>query len=259
MPPMTLELIRHLETLAANACPAAEVVQLDGWRLRAVDGVHRRANSVWPNENGGRKSLTEKLQAVEAFYATRRLPVRYQMCPAALPTDLDAVLMKRGYVVEARTNVQIADLAVVLERTRARRCDAVNVSHQFNDDWYGAYYDSEAVNEKAARERRGILQRIVPLKGFAEVQYDGKPAALGMGVMEQGWVGIFAMATRPEFRRRGAATAVLYALAEWGQAQGAARMYLQVMEDNTPARALYAGIGFETLYTYYYRTAPGDR
>jgi GNAT superfamily N-acetyltransferase len=135
----------------------------------------------------------------------------------------------------------------------------VKVSDQFNDEWYGAYYDSEAVNEKAARERRGILQRIVPPKGFAEVQYDGKPAALGMGVMEQGWVGIFAMATRPEFRRRGAATAVLHALAEWGRARGAMRMYLQVMEDNPPARALYAGIGFETLYSYYYRTAPGDR
>jgi ribosomal protein S18 acetylase RimI-like enzyme len=259
MPPMTVELIRLLETLAANACPAAEVIHLDGWRLRAVDGVHRRANSVWPNENHGRTSLTEKLQAVEAFYTARRLPARYQMCPAALPPDLDAVLVQRGYVAEARTNVQIADAALVLERTRAQRCDTVRVSDQFNDEWYSAYYDSEAVSAKAARERRGILQRIIPPKGFAEVQHDGKPAALGMGVVEQGWVGIFAMTTRPEFRRRGAAKAVLHALAEWGQTQGARRMYLQVMEDNMPARALYAGMGFETLYTYYYRSVATPR
>jgi ribosomal protein S18 acetylase RimI-like enzyme len=55
---------------------------------------------------------------------------------------------------------------------------------------------------------------------------------------------------------RAPAPAVLHALAEWGRAYGATRMYLQVMENNAAARALYAGIGFETLYTYYYRSAP---
>jgi ribosomal protein S18 acetylase RimI-like enzyme len=256
---MTLELIRQIETLAADAWPAAEVEDLDGWRLRANDGVTRRANSVWPNENRGRLSLDEKLHAVEAFYATRKLPARFQMCPAALPPDLDPVLAQRGYAEEASTCVQIAELATVLKRSRARRSDAVRVSEHFNQTWFKTYYETEAVGEKATGARLGIVRRILAPSGFAELKHNGSPVALGMGVLEEGWVGIFGMATRPEFRRRGAATAVLHALAEWGQARGATQVYLQVMVDNLAAQALYAGVGFETLYAYHYRSAPGER
>jgi ribosomal protein S18 acetylase RimI-like enzyme len=66
-------------------------------------------------------------------------------------------------------------------------------------------------------------------------------------------VGVFGMATVPAFRRRHAATAVLDALAAWGQERGASRLYLQVMQDNLPALALYERAGFTTLYEYYYR------
>jgi ribosomal protein S18 acetylase RimI-like enzyme len=256
---MTLQLIRQIETLAADAWPAAESEDLDGWLLRGNDGATRRANSVWPNENRGRLSLDNKLQAVEAFYAARTLPVRFQISPAALPSCLDTVLAQRGYVEEARTWVQTACLATVLKRSRARGSDAVRVSEHFNQTWFKTYYDTEAMGEKATGARLGIVRRIVAPAGFAELKIDRSPVALGMGVLEQGWVGIFGMATRPEFRRQGAATAVLHALAEWGQARGATRMYLQVMGDNPAAQALYAGIGFETLYAYYYRSALGER
>lgn len=61
------------------------------------------------------------------------------------------------------------------------------------------------------------------------------------------------MGTRPEFRRRGAATATLHALATWGGEQGAERAYLQVMAENLPATAVYARAEFERLYHYHYR------
>jgi GNAT superfamily N-acetyltransferase len=62
------------------------------------------------------------------------------------------------------------------------------------------------------------------------------------------------MGTRPEARRRGAATAVLHALAAWAAANGCPRSYLQVEEDNPGARALYARAGFTDAYRYHYRT-----
>ena len=62
------------------------------------------------------------------------------------------------------------------------------------------------------------------------------------------------MATLPNYRRRGAASAVLHAIASWGQEQGAGDMYLQVMQNNTPALELYAKAGFKKLYGYHYRT-----
>ena len=43
----------------------------------------------------------------------------------------------------------------------------------------------------------------------------------------------------------------------WGRARGAAQACLQVVDDNRPARALYAGLGFDReLARYHYRRAP---
>ena len=45
-------------------------------------------------------------------------------------------------------------------------------------------------------------------------------------------------------------------LADWGKAKGAGHVYLQVMDDNLPALALYDQLGFEHLYQYYYAETP---
>jgi N-acetylglutamate synthase len=72
-------------------------------------------------------------------------------------------------------------------------------------------------------------------------------------VVEQGWLGIFCMGTLPAFRRQGAANAILRTLAIWAQLYDAQNAYLQVMDENRPAQALYGRVGFTTLYHYYYR------
>ena len=64
------------------------------------------------------------------------------------------------------------------------------------------------------------------------------------------------MATHVDFRRQGAATTILHALAGWSKEQGASQLYLQVMDENKPARRLYARAGFDTVYHYHYREAP---
>ena len=68
-------------------------------------------------------------------------------------------------------------------------------------------------------------------------------------------MGLFEVGTVPAQRRRGLATAVVEDLLAWGAGQGAERAYLQVMEANSPARALYARLGFQEAYRYWYRVA----
>ena len=75
-------------------------------------------------------------------------------------------------------------------------------------------------------------------------------------MVERGWTGVFCMETLQQYRRRGAATAILHALAEWGRGYDADHMYLQVMLNNPGALAAYARAGFEPLYTYYHCEAP---
>lgn len=254
MPSQTLRLVRHIEGLALRAWPAAEQQPLDGWWLRFNAGVTRRANSVWPNDAQGARSLDDKLDIVEAFYAQRGQPARYQLCPASQPAELGAVLERRGYTADARTSVQSAETSAILATTGARSLQShpVTIADTFDARWFATYCQAEAVGEHEAETRRGILQRITARTAYASLTVDGQPVCTSLGVLEDDWLGVFSMATHPEFRRAGAATAVLHALAAWGHRQHASHMYLQVMHGNRPAHALYERLGFTTLYDYYY-------
>jgi GNAT superfamily N-acetyltransferase len=249
-----MQTILHIETLALHAWPAAEVVALDGWRLRADGGVTRRANSVWPNGAEGALELPAKIAAAEAFYTARNLPTIYQISPAQQPPELDDELADRGYRDDARTWVQTSSLAAMRANLPEPHAQgAVTLSTTYADDWFDLYCASEGVTGHAADVRRRILARITAATGYALLHLDGLPVAVGMGVVEAGWLGIYCMATLPTHRRRGLARQVLAALAAWAQTEGAQQAYLQVMVYNTPAQALYAGAGFATAYQYHYR------
>ena len=258
--PSVLAQIQQLETLAANAWPAAESAELAGWRLRYAAGVTRRANSVWPNEAVGEVPVAEKVAAVAAFYRARNLPARYQMSPAAQPADLDDYLAVQGYVATAHTAVQAALVTTILAKTPPLRLHpefVIEVAEEFDEGWFAAYADFAEENAAGFATRAEIIQRIASPTGFALLRIDDQPAAVGLGVVDAGWLGIFCMGTAPTFRRRGAARAILRTLTIWAQMQGAEAAYLQVMDSNTAARPLYASIGFQTLYHYHYREQKG--
>jgi ribosomal protein S18 acetylase RimI-like enzyme len=63
--------------------------------------------------------------------------------------------------------------------------------------------------------------------------------------------------TDPTRQRRGYARRIIGSLAGWAADQGARGACLEVEAANTPARALYAALGFEELYRYHYRREPG--
>ena len=79
------------------------------------------------------------------------------------------------------------------------------------------------------------------------------PRCAGLAVLHQGWAGLFDVATAPDARRQGLARTLCEQLLHWAAAQGAHHAYLQVVQANAGARALYARLGFVTAYRYWYR------
>ena len=153
-------------------------------------------------------------------------------------------------------SVQVTELTTVLAAMpplQKRPEFEIEVAEAFDEDWFTAYAQFEGMENHESGARRAILQAIQPLAGFVLLRIYGAPAAVGLGVVERDWLGIFCMATSPAFRRRGAASAILRTLAIWAQLYDARQAYLQVMEHNAPAQAVYARAGFETLYHYHYR------
>ena len=242
-----------IQEIAANAWPASIVQVVDGWRLRTTPGVEaRRSNSVLPNADGGRLSLEAKLAIADEFYAERGLPVRYEVSPAAVPQGLGDVLAARGFEIELEVDIMVAELAEVASRTSNAAGLDVRVDETPDGRWLDTMLGVTARGERGTL-RAAVLDRIAPPARYAWAADGDLAIAVGMSVRERDWLGIFSMATLPEARRRGAATAILHSLADDALRGGATRTYLQTDIGNAASHALYEGIGFAAAYRYHYR------
>jgi GNAT superfamily N-acetyltransferase len=253
-----IPLVRMLDELAANGTATTTVQVVDGWVLRsAARAPYAACNSVLPI-GGDDIGVEGRIAAVEDFYRHRDLPVRFQVTPAARPVGLDDVLETRGYEIEQPTIVLTAETARAVDHTERPDASAVTVVDGIDEYWvaeYASTFGSDEAEREQLRAYGHLLRHIGPVVGTAVLPLDKTPAAIGLAVHERGWVGVYAMGTRPEARRRGAATAVLHGLARWAEERGAHRMYLQMEVTNDGARQLYTRAGFETGYRYHYRTS----
>jgi GNAT superfamily N-acetyltransferase len=247
-----------LDELGANAIAATTVQLIDGWWLRAAARApYTACNSVLPIA-GDSVGLEPRIALVESFYRNRGLPVRFQVSPAALPVGLDEMLETRRYQIEQPTLVLTAETERAVESTRRDDAVAVTVGDGIDEYWvaeYASAFGDDETGRDTLRAYAHLLRQIGPSVATAVLPVDETPAAVGLAVLERGWAGVYAMGTRPEARRRGAATNVLHGLAQWAHDQGASRMYLQVEATNDGARQLYTRAGFEVAYRYHYRTS----
>jgi GNAT superfamily N-acetyltransferase len=243
--------VRLLDELAANATTAGAQHVVDGWRLRAApDLPFSRANTVVPFAGPAPAlGVTARIEVVERFYRDRGLPVRFLLSPAADPADLDARLSARGYTIATPVDIYVATADRVLAESVGANSPAARVVDAIDVDWIIAFTE----NRTRLLGYADLLAAIEPPSVAAIVDLNGAPAAIGFGVLERGWVGIFGMATRSVMRRRGAARAALRALARWASDAHATDLYLQVETDNEPARALYESAGFVRNHGYHYR------
>jgi ribosomal protein S18 acetylase RimI-like enzyme len=245
--------VEEIEGAALRAWPAAEVRELGGWRLRFMSGVTNRGNSVWiGREAEGGRDLLSRIREAEAFYRARGVAPMFQVTPLA-PEELDPVLAERGYRAHTRTSVHAAGTARVaslpLPEGVSAWCEPALDPAWFEVSGHRGRFQGEAVAVYA-----GLLARLGDRAGFARARTaDGEIAAVGLGFCAPPLAGISSMLTLPAQRGRRLGLAVLVALARWAGERGAARLYLQVEDQNASALALYARAGFTRLYGYHYR------
>jgi len=71
-------------------------------------------------------------------------------------------------------------------------------------------------------------------------------------------LGIFEIAVLPDEQRRGHLRRMLSALHSFGPREGTEQAYLQVVEDNDAADALYRSTGYGVSHRYWYRRAGSE-
>ena len=235
-----------------QAWPALETIVDDGWVHRFSGGYTRRSNSVHPLYPS-RLDLELKIGAAEHLYHERGLPAIFKLTPASLPEVLDESLAARGYTVEARTAVYVAE-----ELPRIGVPVTIETSWDRTIAWREVFRRIGDVTAERRALHDEILASITLPMAFASVEEGGRTVACALGVVESAWLGIFDVIVDPAARRCGHGEKLMRGLMAWGCEMGAKRAYLQVMFDNAPALSLYKKLEFHEAYPYWYRVRRTD-
>lgn len=244
--PFDLDRIRLLEKRGFRAWPALESRTTAGWLQRISDGYTKRANSINALEPAP-QFTSEMRNALEAAYIERGLPPIWRLTPLA-PVETDRALAALGYRRIDESLVQVASIDA-----RFVADPQVAIAPTPSASWLARFAQVSPVAPDHRATMTRMLTSIAAPVGFAQVEQAGRPVAFALGVVEGDHVGLFDVLVAPEARRQGLARRLTQAVGAWGQANGARSIYLQVVAANSAALALYAGLGFETVYSYAYR------
>ena len=247
------QLISSIEEANLNAWPAIQQVLLDGWLLRFSGSYSKRGNAIVPVYPGTQPVL-QKIRYCENAYRREDLPTLFRMSSAPGLRTLDRTLAELGY--------EQTDASLVLTYRNGKL--PTTSSQQFRrltlDTWINVYCKLSGMPETATRLQK-LLLKSIPCDAIYGVIVDKTQyVACGLAVVDDKVTGLFDILTDPIYRRRGHAQELILNLLRCGSEHGAETGYLQVAEDNEPARALYEHLGFQSLYRAWYRIRdPSER
>lgn len=249
------------EKLSFNTHPSLCEEVYDGWLLRFAEGYTKRANSV--NVIGkSTLPIEEKVAYCEEKYAEQNLPAVFKIAPMA--AELDSFLAERGYSAVDKTNVMTLDLTkkkMPIEKQKGSNQTtgtgkgevSVIIGEKFTESWQYYYFTFNKVSVASVPIAKKIQAKITNPVLCATVYVDKKAVACGLGVMEQGYVGLLDIVVKEEYRGCGFGKVLCKSLLEKAKEKGATTGYLQVVDSNEAAKRLYNGLGFEDMYSYWYR------
>ncbi|MDO5424945.1 MAG: GNAT family N-acetyltransferase [Eubacteriales bacterium] len=263
--------MKLIEEISLNAWPSHKIELYDGWLIRFSHNYTHRTNSV---EQVGTPliPIEEKIAYCEAMYANYHTPSIFKINPLLDPS-FDRLLEEKGYEIQHVTEV----MTMNLERLNA--WEPLSAEYEYYGRNSGlpscVYYPGDIIVQLRDRivdewitslfrlngTTNPTLRRIVPsmykaipketIVAFAEI--DGRMVASGLGILDRGHVGLYAIYVDASCRHKGFARAICSTILTEAKKKGADHAYLQVVQGNTFAKELYASLGFQDFYTYWFR------
>ena len=264
--------IRLLEEISLNAWPSHKIELYDGWLIRFSHNYTYRTNSV---EQVGISTIPaeEKITYCESVYSNYHTPVNFKINPL-IDASFDQCLCEKGYQIRHVTEV----MTMPMTHFHAFPCLSseyefygrnsnlpstvyypgdviVQLRDTITDDWIQSLFRLNGTTDP-------VLQRIVPsmFKAIPKetivacIEIDGRMVASGLGILDRGYVGLYAIYVDVSCRRKGFARAICSTILSEAKKKEASQAYLQVVQGNLQAKNLYYSLGFEDFYTYWFRS-----
>lgn len=245
-----IKLIQLIEELAANSWPAFIQQTLGTWRLRANMNVTKRANSVYTS--GSFPEYGEWRDVVEDFYTRRSISPCFYISETS-PAKLDSILDSIGYRKDFECYTMVSSCSEVMAHIKESDHFVSEFAGEASSRWIYEFMRLEGYSPDRYEGYAHIFSAIGPKKAFVSLYHKGKLIALGTAVVERGWAGLSNIVVDAEHRGKGAGTALLRSLVDWSFGNGADKLYLQVLKDNSSALSLYGKLEFTPLFEYHYR------
>jgi len=206
--------------------------------------------------------LDEGIAAVTRWYRDRGLPpmmaVPTELDPPAQalsPTQaLDHQLSERRWLTRPGSAfVMVADLPLGVHLDGLPAGRAVQASPEPDDAWAARYhYRGQDHLPPVARKVLTSARE----QSFVSIRDGDAVLAIARLSIADGLAGITGVEVDQNRRRQGLGVAITAAACLAAEERGLSRVFLQVEEDNAPARALYKRLGFRDSHCYHYRVAP---
>lgn len=239
-------MLQALESAAFAAWPSQHCINSHGWCLRLDCGYTKRANSA--NSTAHSRELTgSDVSAFEAEFRKLGLLPIFRLTSFAPIETTDRLLDSRGYKYCDASLVMMRSLEDVKSTELSCANDA--------ESWLDAFQKASGKRGADQEVHLEILRRIAAPRAWAVHSESEPDVSCGLGVLVDDKLGLFDIATRAEYQRRGFAQKLCEGLLTWGVHRGARTAFLQVVAANTSAIRLYENLGFEIAYRYWYRIA----
>lgn len=264
--------IHLIEELSLNAWPSHKTELYDGWIIRFSHNYTHRTNCVnliAPST----LPLEEKISFCENEYINAHTPTIFKVSPLE-DSSFDQILENKNYVIEHKTEVMTMPLnnfksypSLSAEYEAYQRNSGlpafvtysdnvlVQLCDTITDDWiYNLFRLNGTTNPTHIRIVPYMFKAIPKETIVAKIEIDGRMVASGLGILDRGYVGLYAIYVEVSCRKKNFARAICSTIISEAMKKGITNAYLQTTYDNKTAKHLYQSLGFEYFYTYWFRT-----
>jgi|GEM_PF-39933 len=249
-------LANRIENAARNATAVPDEQYYDGWLLRFSEEPTKRTRSIYAVDLiSGSQDLNARLSRCEQIYAQKGLPMAVRLTSLENHKALEHELAIRGYERGEETVVMVrkldAPLSSIIATPNGSPC--VTLERTAFSEILGRLKRSDENVIKAHSKRLAALEIDVLPRC---IQRSDEPIAVGLAALEDDLVGVFDVAVASSHRRKGWGGLLVCQLMADAAGRGARYAYLQVDASNQTACRLWRRLGFQDLYTYWYRCEP---